>query len=236
MHMDAALPPTPDLELLTKPLTVNTMAAGSASSSSSDAGSDSKTKGESSDKGSSGDGKRSNAVVIGDLVVGTILGLVAVEAIKWVIDFPEPAPQIVREAARTPFAAEHVGADLDRVFYRPWTGTVSRHSAKVRIPVSGSKGTGVIHAQALFMPSTMQWEVISLQLAVPELADRLTDIMPPSPLDNTMPYIPSPNDPSALVWPAPGAPAPAASSAATAAAAAAPPASAAPAAVSAHNK
>ena len=241
MQTAQALPATPDLTPLTVPLTAASKpASASASASASDSSSEeasSKTKDDSKSESKSNEGAgagagasesesktRPRAVLIGDIIIGTFLGFVASEAYSWVTHYPAPNPQVVEAARRTDFAQEHVGADLDRVFYRPWTGTVNRHSAKVRIPVKGSKGSGVLHAQALYLPSTQEWEIISLQLAVPELADRLTDIMPPSPLDNMMPYMPSPNDPSALVWPPVNADA--AAAAATAAAAAAAPAAA----------
>ncbi len=227
MHQASALPPTPDQAPLSAAANAAAATARAIDASATGASSGSDKDGKEGEKQSRERkaAENMNMIRIGDVIVGSIVALGVVEAVNWLTDFPHPNADLLAAARASPIAQEHVGADLHRSYFRPWTGTVNKYSAKVRIPVTGSKGSGVVHAQAIYIPSRDDWEVLTLQLAVPALADRLTDLLPASPYDNTAPYVPSPNDPSALIWP-PADPASAAQAGAAAPAGAVAPAAA----------
>ncbi len=62
------------------------------------------------------------------------------------------------------------------------SGNVTSHSAKVVIPVTGPKGSAKIHGRAVLRTDLKPpaWEVVTLHAQVPELEDRMTDIIPPT--------------------------------------------------------
>jgi len=131
---------------------------------------------------------------IGDALAAAVAGYLLVSAIIYLTDFPPICQIILSMAEQSPFLQEHIGTPMTRSLL--WWGTATDDYAKVSIDITGPKGCARVDAKAV-RGYNGEWEVVYLHGALPQFDMRLTDLLPPSELDNIMPYVPQADDPTA---------------------------------------
>jgi hypothetical protein len=156
----------------------------------------SKTSEENAEKEPSEEPSRTRKAIVffGDAFFAGLFSFLAVKGVRDVTDFPPVCEAIFNMAKDSAFLQEHLGTPIDRSLL--WWGTVADNYAKVSIDVSGPLGVARVDAKAI-QGYNGDWEVVYLHGALPKFEMRLTDLLPPEEGQNTMPYIPQHNDPSA---------------------------------------
>jgi len=76
---------------------------------------------------------------------------------QFILEWPEPCQMIVDAGALSPLVIARIGLPCRRSFL--WSGTVDELRCNVSIPVSGPRGSGVLHGRCV---RDRKWELVSL--------------------------------------------------------------------------
>lgn len=138
--------------------------------------------------------------VLLDFTCAATLTYLGVQGYRFLTDSPAIVDIFYHQAIQSPFLIEHLGTPIKRDLL--WWGSVDEYYARVDFGVSGPKGSGQVQGKAFRSYNEKtglgDWQMIFLYGALPQFDNRLTDLLP---LDeneiNLLPYLPSPDDPSA---------------------------------------
>lgn len=98
------------------------------------------------------------------VLFGLVLGVLLFQLLMFLSDHPAVIDDVLSAAAEDELVQAQIGTPLSEPWAGvTWSGNVTEHQAQLVIPVQGPKGSGTLHARAMWDAHGKGWKLMLLQ-------------------------------------------------------------------------